>query len=569
MVTESVPNSESGGDQIAQLGSAFRTVKSKRLKVGAVLKFPIFDRRSVLLLADGQTLTPQFLEQLQSRGVFEVQVHESELPRIYAGQPLGTATDVSEDRLGHFCELENSATRQLDEELEEGQIGLPPQGEAFENELESHGATRYDEETREGFVDHHVQAVTQMEYVFDSLSKGQGLDVDALAAITDEVLAEMVQDSDLMTALGINPYSDKYPARHSMHVCMLAIAIGARLKLDRQTLKELAIGCLIHDAGMLKIDKRVYSTHKRLSRIEFLEITKHPVLVFDMMLTMQAVPARSAFIAYQIHERCNGNGYPRRRDKTQIHFLSKVAAVADHYVGLVSPRPYREALMPYHAIERVLHAARQGLFDSSAVRALLKTVSLFPIGSYVQLSDGCLGRVIRSNGDAYDSPIVEFWQPDDLDAEPGVVDLTETEVRVARALPSLEDAPNLPDEPSVADSGEHKLLDALDREEAASGDYSGQRKYERKPYRSLATVYVKDQDSPSSFTTYEAWCRNVSQGGLSFICRHRLPQGEVIVSLSPGSDKMCFRAQIVRERELQDGFWECGLSFNERVPEPA
>ena len=68
-----------------------------------------------------------------------------------------------------------------------------------------------------------------------------------------------------------------------------------------------------------------------LDRITFLEITKHPILIFDMMLDMRAVSSRSAYIAYQMHERCNGKGYPRRREGKHIHFLSKVAAVADAF----------------------------------------------------------------------------------------------------------------------------------------------------------------------------------------------------------------------------------------------
>ena len=58
-------------------------------------------------------------------------------------------------------------------------------------------------------------------------------------------------------------------------------------------------------------------------------------------------------------------------------------------------------------MEQILHGARKGLYDTSVVRALLHTVSLFPIGSHVEISDGRVGKVVRSNRDAYTSPIIE------------------------------------------------------------------------------------------------------------------------------------------------------------------
>lgn len=223
-----------------------------------------------------------------------------------------------------------------------------------------------------------------------------------------------------------------------MHVCMLATAIGTHLRLDKKTLKELAIGCLIHDAGMLKIDHAVYESPRRLDRVTFLEITKHPILIFDMMLDMRAVSSRSAYVAYQMHERANGSGYPRRRESARIHFLSKVAAVADVYVGLVSPRPHRPPLLPYYAMEKMIRSAHRGAFDATVVRALLRTIALFPIGSYVELDDERVGRVIRANADAYDRPVLEVWKRGEFQKQPATLDLREEAgVKIVRPLSKI------------------------------------------------------------------------------------------------------------------------------------
>ena len=210
---------------------------------------------------------------------------------------------------------------------------------------------------------------------------------------------QAAEDLDLFVCLGINPPSDDYPTRHSLHVAMLAMAIGAIAGWDEATLIELGIGCLIHDVGMERVrgvnprDSRVFS------RSEFEEIAKHPVYTLELIRQQpDRIPPASRIVAYQMHERCDGSGYPRGRTGCQIHELAKIAAVADVYVALVSPRPHRPGTIPYHAMERILHDVKAGLLDPNVVSALLRTVSLFPIGSFVGLSDGRIGKVIRTNG---------------------------------------------------------------------------------------------------------------------------------------------------------------------------
>lgn len=415
--------------------SEFHAVHVSRIRVGSELKFPINDDHDVLLLSAGQVVTPAFMARLKQRGLQSIKVHESELSRICAGEPQGTAESIPPAREGVMCKLQNEGTEHLDEELARGNLGLPPQGEAFALQIQKHGSNGYDEDLRYEIIERRHQNCERIGDVIKTLAEGHGLDVEALTDVTDSALSDMTEDLDLFASIGINPFSGAYPARHSLHVCMLSLLIGTQLRLDRTTLKELAIGCLIHDSGMLKINKSLYTSRRQLTRVEFLEITKHPVIIFDLMKDMRAVTNRSAFIAYQVHERCNGSGYPRRLTDQRIHFLSKIAAVADSYIGIVSPRPHRPALSPYHAMTLTLAGVNGGYFDPMAVRALLATVSLFPIGSYVQLNNGQKAKVIRTNGDFYTKPVVQIWN--DNGSETSIINLLESELTITKAVSGI------------------------------------------------------------------------------------------------------------------------------------
>jgi HD-GYP domain-containing protein (c-di-GMP phosphodiesterase class II) len=178
-----------------------------------------------------------------------------------------------------------------------------------------------------------------------------------------------------------------------------------------------------------------------LNQIEFLEITKHCSITFELLQKMPDVPTGARMVAYQLHERFDGSGYPRQRRGAQIHPLARIAMVADMFVAMISPRPHRPPILPYKAMEFILHSTKLGKFDPDVVRGLLQTVGLFPIGSYVLLSDHRTARVIRAHRELFNRPVVEIQPNDGPPAEPEVVDLA--------AMPGLEIIRALPIPPQV------------------------------------------------------------------------------------------------------------------------
>ena len=417
----------------------FKMVPMSTLRVGVVLASPIFDQQNTKLLASSIPITEALLDKLRRRGVHSVAVHESDLARLTAFQPQGTSISALPDRQNIRATIETSMSRRLDA-LGEVELDLNAckQGEPFSASLQPRLPVSYNPDGMNDSLEHHQKSVARLDGMFDSLAAGQEVDLGMVESISTDTLFRATEDMDLFVCLGINPAGDSYPGRHSLHTAMLAMSIGANLGLDRQTLIELGLGCMIHDIGMLRIDEKVFQTKKVLGPDEFSEITKHPLRTFDLLeRNLDQVPASSRMVAYQMHERCDGSGYPRGRGAKQIHPLAKIAGVADTYTALVSRRPHRPGMLPYQAMVKLLQDVGFGLYDATIVRALLNTVALFPIGSYVALSDGRVGKVIRSNNVSYDRPVLEVWKRADLDAAPVLIDLSEEvhkDLKVIRAL---------------------------------------------------------------------------------------------------------------------------------------
>lgn len=215
------------------------------------------------------------------------------------------------------------------------------------------------------------------------------------------------------------------------------MAIGVELDLDYPNLIELGIGCLIHDVGMQQVGLEWFNSKAPISSRAIEKLSDHPVHALDVAAGFEdRISDAAKLVAYQIHERLDGSGYPRGCSVNQIHTLAKIAAVADEFVALVAPRPHRLGVQGYYAIKHILEETKLGKFDPTVVRALLKTTGLFPIGSYVELTNDQVGRVIRTGGALFDKPTIEMWPTSDLGSKPVIVNLQDDPtIQIARTMP--------------------------------------------------------------------------------------------------------------------------------------
>jgi len=112
------------------------------------------------------------------------------------------------------------------------------------------------------------------------------------------------------------------------------------------------------------------------------------------------------FAVYHEQERGDGGGYPEGRRDGLIHDHAKAIAVADVYQAMIAPRPYKPRSTPHRAVLQILRMVQDETLDALAVQAFLTTHGIYPVGSWVRLSDGAVARSVDANPMAYDRPFV-------------------------------------------------------------------------------------------------------------------------------------------------------------------
>lgn len=249
--------------------------------------------------------------------------------------------------------------------------------------------------------------VSRARTLLNKLSKSGVLDVALLNDTVGEILDRLVK-GPLPDYLDLRypPRTRRYLTRHCVNVAKLAVFLGREIGLPRQELEVLAVCGLLHDVGMMKVKDDVFTKHAALDQVEWEQVKGHPIegsLLLTKEVVLRDVVAR---VALEHHERADGSGYPAGKRKEETHIYARIINVVDTYGAMVSPRAHRLPHLPYEAMRLVMDSGAKGLLDWELVNAFARALSIYPVGSYVRLEGGEVARVIRSQPEMPEKPII-------------------------------------------------------------------------------------------------------------------------------------------------------------------
>jgi HD-GYP domain-containing protein (c-di-GMP phosphodiesterase class II) len=183
-----------------------------------------------------------------------------------------------------------------------------------------------------------------------------------------------------------------YLVSHTAKSAILSIVIGSYLKLTGYRLIELGVAALLHEAGMIRLPPAVYMNGRVLNPEERGAILAHPALGYNILKSFN-LPLAVTIPALEHHERENGEGYPRQLTGDKINLYSKIIAVACSYEAQTNQRPHKSAKDGFEGMVDLLkNKGKQ--YDDTVIRALVFSLSIYPIGLYVLLSNGKKGQVV-------------------------------------------------------------------------------------------------------------------------------------------------------------------------------
>jgi HD-GYP domain-containing protein (c-di-GMP phosphodiesterase class II) len=242
----------------------------------------------------------------------------------------------------------------------------------------------------------YLTARTYMESVRNSIKNHTPIELDpAISLIT-----KIANSSELL--FSIHPLTLKfgnegdYDIFQPVHTMIYALKIGLRLHYPLSRLIELGVATLLQNIGMFLVPDSIINKTGSLTDAEIGVIKKHPEMCRTALLPYQDTYPWLFETIYEHHERENGQGYPRGLKGDDIGEYAKIIGICDSYEAMTHNRPHKKALMQFDSVRQLIES-KDRLFSPRILKVFLEEMSLYPIGSYVKLNNGAIGRVCRTN----------------------------------------------------------------------------------------------------------------------------------------------------------------------------
>ena len=269
--------------------------------------------------------------------------------------------------------------------------------------------------------------------------------VMSLGEVTDWVkkTIQMVHENrdSLLRFVDMSAEGDRYLISHAVNTTILSLAIGEFLKTPPHRLIELGNACLLHEIGMFKLPAELRRSSQPLNEDQKKALSTHTVVGYRILKGFSA-PENVALAALEHHERIDGTGYPRGLPGDKITEYAKIIAVACSYDAMVSSRPFKTESLDGHSSIRDLLQKHRGHYDDRVLKAFVYTLSVYPVGTAVLLSNKSKGVVVKTDPTRPRCPIVRVVVDPDgnkLD-DPPLVQVTEGKgLGITRVL-AAEDA---------------------------------------------------------------------------------------------------------------------------------
>lgn len=218
-------------------------------------------------------------------------------------------------------------------------------------------------------------------------------------------------------------------ATRSFQMSVLGLMTAMNMQMSDEECHCVALAGLLHDMSLFEEPLAIlHSEHKTPEERQEV-IFRHAIHSADFFSRSPGVTDLVRVIISQVHEQVDGTGFPRNLQGHQVNILGRVLNIVDAFLTLIEPQASRTAYIPADALAYLVHHTNQGVFDLACMKAFLKSMSIYAVGSKVALDDERVATVLRSTQTDLMRPVIQ------IDTDPNsIIDMRESDLTIMRPV---------------------------------------------------------------------------------------------------------------------------------------
>ncbi|MGC1441721.1 MAG: HD-GYP domain-containing protein [Burkholderiaceae bacterium] len=220
--------------------------------------------------------------------------------------------------------------------------------------------------------------------------------LEQASEVVDDIVQSMIDNPDAMMWVARMRDEDITTYGHAVKVALYMVALGRHMGFPKRELSNLGMIGLLADIGKTKLPKALLEKPGMLSPQEYTLVKEHVRLGLESLSKDGPLPPDILQGIAQHHERLDGSGYPKGLKGPEIGIYGRMAAIADTFSALITPRVYANPVSPHDALLNLFEWAGSS-FHEPLVEQFVQAVGVFPVGSMVELSTKEIAIVLAHN----------------------------------------------------------------------------------------------------------------------------------------------------------------------------
>lgn len=229
-------------------------------------------------------------------------------------------------------------------------------------------------------------------------------DMIEIGKTADDIISNMMEEETIIEQIFDIKERSADIYEHSISTCTLATLVALKMRLSKERVYDISVGCLLHDLGLRYISVEfenvdfdaIPDKHRE-------EYRKHPIYGYTALKNENWLSKTSKEIILCHHEQMDGKGYPLRAQTLSLEV--KIAAVCDffdeHICGIGCNR------MKVYEVVEYLKATKDTMFDAKVIDTLLEFTAVYPSGSKVVTNEKETAIVIHQNKGFPERPVLQ------------------------------------------------------------------------------------------------------------------------------------------------------------------
>ncbi len=144
--------------------------------------------------------------------------------------------------------------------------------------------------------------------IFDDALSGRDIDLSPVVEITDQAIDTIFKNPDALACIINIRQKDEYLLEHSVSVSILISIFARYLNIDKQIVRQLAVGAFLHDVGKIMIPDSVLNKPGKLTDKEFTVMKTHVNHSIKIIEQTKGISEISLEVAALHHEKLDGTG---------------------------------------------------------------------------------------------------------------------------------------------------------------------------------------------------------------------------------------------------------------------